>query len=138
MPEMLVPDDFIEDEPGLWEADGRASAFFYYRTCDQASDVFLDAVDLGATARREIDQSTYSAAAELTVEKPVRKGEALVFAVRVLRIGGKSMTYAVEVLGAEDRARRAVYTSVGVCMDMTGPRPKPIPDSVREKLEAYA
>lgn len=137
MPALEIGDTFIEDEPGLFGHDGTAQAFFYFRTCDRASDMFLDAVGLGAEDRRQHNRSTYSATATLTVEEPVKRGIRLLYRVSVQRIGGKSIGYRVEVLGAEDGRRRAIFDTVGVCMDMTGPRPMHIPDAIRERLEQY-
>jgi acyl-CoA thioesterase FadM len=137
MPALEVDDTFIEEEPGLFNAAGTALAFFYYRTCDRASDMFLDAVGLGAEDRRLHDRSTYSATATLQVEEPVRRGQRLTYRVSVRRIGGKSITYRVEVLGAEDGRRRAVFDTVGVCMDMTGPKPMQIPDEIRARIEEF-
>lgn len=137
MPALTLGDDFIAAEPGLFDAAGHATSFFYYRTCDQASDFFLDEVDLGAEARRSINQSTYSATASIEVLDPVEAGMALRYEVTVERIGGKSVGYRVIVLNAEDGRTHAIYDTVGVCMDMAGPTPKTIPDSVREKLERF-
>lgn len=137
MPALTVDGAFIEPEPGFFGPDGAATAFFYYRVCDRASDVFLDAVGLGETARREINRSTYSATCALEVSEPAREGEPLSFEIAVLRIGGKSVTYEVAARDAADGRLLARYETVGVCMDMTGPAPMAIPDTVRESLSEY-
>jgi acyl-CoA thioesterase FadM len=137
MPALTVDGDFIETEPGFFGPDGIATAFFYYRVCDRASDVFLDAVALGETSRREINRSTYSATCELEVVEPARDGMALSFDIAVLRVGGKSLTYEVVARAAEDGRPLARYETVGVCMDMAGPTPMTIPDEVRTALSLY-
>ena len=137
MPALIRGDELILDEPGLYDDTGVATSFFYYRTCDQVSDLLLDAVDLGAEARRTINQSTYSATASIDVSDPVKKGDRLRYEVTVERIGGKSVGYRAKVLNAEDGHLHAVFDTVAVCMDMSGPTPKAIPDSVREKLEGF-
>lgn len=138
MTAMQVDGDFIADEPGQFDEHGMALSFFYYRNCDRASDYFLDEVGIGAEARRSINRSTYSATATLDVVEPVTRGTPLRFEITVSRIGGKSVGYRVTMLGAKDDRVRAIYDTVGVCMDMTGPTPMAIPDEVREKLSAFA
>lgn len=137
MPVLTVDGAFIEPEPGFFAPDGTATAFFYYRVCDQASDVFLESVGLGETARRQINRSTYSAICELDVREPAREGVPLRFDIAVLRIGGKSVTYEVSARDAGDGRLLARYETVGVCMDMTGPSPMAIPDTVRESLSRF-
>lgn len=128
----------FEEEAGFFDADGVATNFFYYRCCDRASDVFLDAVSLGAIAREAENRSTYSATAEIEVSDPVRRGDSLDYEITVDRIGGKSVNYSVRVLkdGASEPA--VLYRTVGVCMDMSDVTPMAIPDFVKEKLAAFA
>lgn len=137
MAELLVDGDFVETEPGFFDQSGVALSFFYYRNCDRASDIFLDVIGLGAEARHAINRSNYTAVAGIDVLNPVSEGEALRFSVQVDRIGGKSLTYRVLMQNAEDGAVRAVFNTVGVCMDMTGPTPMTIPDDVRAVISQY-
>ncbi|MDF1750291.1 MAG: thioesterase family protein [Alphaproteobacteria bacterium] len=134
---LKVPGDFITAEPGFYDENGTAQAFFYFRNCDRASDIFLDSVGVGEKARREINRSTYSATANLTVKEAVPQETPLRFEVSVLRIGGKSFGYRTQMFGASDEKCYATYDSVAVCMDMTGPTPISLPEEVRDALSAY-
>ena len=134
---LKVSNPDFEEEDGFFDASGEATNFFYYRCCDRASDVFLDAVSLGAIAREEENRSTYSATAEVEVISAVRRGDQLNYEVAVDRIGGKSINYTVRVFRVGEDQPAAIYKTVGVCMDMTEVRPTVIPDFVKEKLAAF-
>ena len=133
-----VAGDVIDlSEEGLFDEDGLATAFFYYRQCDLASDVFFEDIGMGARERHELQRSNFAATASLEVFNPIRNGEGVTFDVSVTRIGTKSMTYRIRMKDGRDGAVRAIVESVGVCMDMAAGRPMALPDEVKARIQAY-
>ncbi|NMM46234.1 hypothetical protein HH303_17215 [Rhodospirillaceae bacterium KN72] len=138
MPTRPVAGDFIDpSEEGLFDQDGLATGFFYYRQCDLASDVFFDDIGMGVRERHALQRSNFAATASLEIFNPVRHGESVTFDVSVIRVGTKSMTYRIRMNSVGDGALRAVVESVGVCMDMAAGRPMALPDEVKARIQAY-
>ena len=138
MPARPVAGDVVDlSEDGLFDEDGLATAFFYYRQCDLASDVFFEDIGMGVRERHTLQRSNYAATVSLEIVNPVRSGEDVAFDVSVTRIGTKSMTYRIRMKDADDGAVRAVVESVGVCMDMVAGRPMALPDDVKVRIQTY-
>lgn len=77
---------------------------------------------------------------QATFKRPFRFGEQLRVRMGVLRIGNKSLTFQVDLSGADDpegappRARAKLVTAV---ISMDAFQPTPLPDAYREALRAY-
>jgi 4-hydroxybenzoyl-CoA thioesterase len=69
-------------------------------------------------------------------KSPVTPREALDIAVRVARVGGSSLSFAVEAHGAD--TGRLCFTGTATCVfvDAERLRPIPIPDKYRQRIEA--
>ncbi len=77
---------------------------------------------------------------QATFKRPFRFGEQLRIKFSVLRIGNKSLTFRVDLCGADDpedappRARARLVTAV---ISMGAFAPTPLPDAYRAALEPY-
>lgn len=128
----------LAEEEGLYTPDGGTQSFFYFRYFDVVSDIFLDAVGVGPVARAERNLSTYNATADVTILKPLMRGEPARFECDVVRIGAKSFGYQCRMLNVADGTVCATYDAISVTMDMTdAPTPIVIPDETRACLQKY-
>jgi acyl-CoA thioester hydrolase len=110
---------------------------------------YLDYGDLGLTEYwRAVDFRNPNAAgpmdfhvahAEVDYKKPIKPDELIDIWCRTERFGTTSMTILMEIHGAGDARDdlRAIIREVHVHVDLDTHRPKPLPQSVRERFTAF-
>lgn len=126
------------DQPGFFDESDLALPFFYARVIDKGCTEFLDRVSVGPTALEAESRSSYTATVRMDILEVVRPEESLTMGSAVTRIGGKSFNYRIALFRKSDGAMVADSHHVAVVMDMTGPSPIRIPDSVRSIMEGYS
>jgi 1,4-dihydroxy-2-naphthoyl-CoA hydrolase len=72
--------------------------------------------------------------AEADYTRPMRLGERLLVTLRVARLGGRSITFAYEVRGAQDKDLRATVRLVHAFVRLDGFAGMAVPDALRDAL----
>lgn len=106
---------------------------------------YLDYADLGITEywraigfRSDVAEMQFHVAnANVDFKKPTYPDERIDLWVRTERFGTSSMTQLIEIHGADADDIRAAISTVQVHVDLATHRPRPIPDAVRDKFQAF-
>ena len=110
---------------------------------------YLDYGDLGVTEYwRAVDfrsddeagpMDFHVARAEVDYKKPIKPDEIIEIWCRTERLGNSSMTLLMEVHGAGSSGDdlRAIIREVQVFVDLDTHRPKPLPDSVKQRFADF-
>lgn len=72
--------------------------------------------------------------AEADYSRPMRLGDRLRISLRVARLGGRSITFAYEIRGAEADDLRANVRLIHACVSLDGFTGMSVPDALREAL----
>jgi acyl-CoA thioester hydrolase len=104
---------------------------------------YLDYGDIGVTEywravgfRFDVgdDMQFHVAHASVDYKKPIYPDEMIDLHVRTEKIGNTSMTVLIEIHGAAKDDLRSAIRCVQVHVDLDGHKPKPVPDSVRNRF----
>ncbi len=107
---------------------------------------YLDYGDIGVTEywravgfRFDVgdDMQFHVAHASVDYKKPIYPDEMIDLHVRTEKIGNTSMTVLVEIHGSGKDDLRSAIRCVQVHVDLDGHKPKPVPDSVRNRFMAF-
>lgn len=107
---------------------------------------YLDYGDIGVTEywravgfRFDVgdDMQFHVAHASVDYKKPIYPDELIDLHVCTEKIGNSSMTVLIEIHGAGKDDLRAAIREVQVHVDLEGHKPKPVPDSVRNRFLGF-
>ena len=107
---------------------------------------YLDYGDIGVTEywravgfRFDVgdDMQFHVAHAAVDYKKPIYPDEMIDLHVRTEKIGNTSMTVLIEIRGSSADDLRATIRCVQVHVDLDGHKPKPVPESVRNRFLGF-
>ena len=120
------------------EIDGQKIVFNsrYLEYADVALTEFWRWADLTEIGPDWLDAEFNVVRSTIEYKKPLRLDDMIEAFVRIDRIGSSSMTHRIDLCHADTGDLHATVEIVSVHVDLEARKSKPIPDSVRVRLEA--
>lgn len=124
--------------PWLCDTFGHMNVRWYLHFFDDAAFHIWSLLGLSLQKmEEEFGVHTVVASAKIDYHRELRDGDVFVIKSGFTRIGSKSCTYTQKMIHADTGAHHATHEGVEVIFDPKTRKPAPMPDKLRELLEAH-
>jgi acyl-CoA thioester hydrolase len=124
--------------PEWIDYNGHMNLAYYVLAFDHATDAFFDHIGLGADYLKRAGASTFALEAHITYEREMMVGAPMRFTTQLLGHDSKRLHYMHFMYHGEEDWLAATTELVSLHVDMTARRSAPMPDAVRQRLDAIA
>jgi len=122
-------------KPEWIDYNGHMNVAYYVLAFDNATDRFLDQLNMGEAYVNETNNSTFVLEAHVNYLQEVTAGAPLTFDIQLLDYDQKRFHYFSRMYHRDEGFLSATYEVLGMHIDMAGRRAAPMPPTTIELLE---
>ena len=122
--------------PEWIDYNGHMNVAYYVLAFDRATDRLFEYLGAGEAYRRATNHSIFALEAHVTYERELREGTAFEIATQLIDADRKRLHLFHAMSRTDTGALAATIEMMGLHVDMSGPRPAPLPDPAFAKAEA--
>ena len=124
--------------PEWIDYNGHMNLAYYMLAFDHATDAFFDHVGLGEAYMKRANASTFTLEAHITYEREMMAGAPMRFTTQLLGHDAKRLHYMHFMYHDSEGWLSATNELISLHVDMNARRSAPIPEGVRQRLDAIA
>ena len=122
--------------PEWIDYNGHMNVAYYVLVFDHGTDALLDYLGMDAEYRERTGYSTYVLESHITYERELKEGEAFRVTAQLLDADAKRLHYFEQLYREADDTLCATTEIMLMHMDMATVRSAPMPEPVKEKVDA--
>ncbi len=124
--------------PEWIDYNGHMNLAYYMLAFDHATDAFFDYVGLGESYLKKANSSTFTLEAHITYEREMMAAAPMRFETRLLAHDSKRLHYMHFMYHAGEGWLSSTNELISLHVDMAARRSAPMPENVRNRLDAIA